>query len=73
MINRYFLLFRGNVLVILARSISEALEPWSRINKRSITAQEFESALIESPDDFKDCRLLLVGKTISKEEFANFQ
>lgn len=70
-INRYTLKFKNHVLVILARTLSEALEPWARINQRKFTEEEFSSALIPNPEDGNF--LLLVGRSITKEELKSFQ
>jgi len=69
--NRYFIRYRNQNLVILARSISEAIEPWARINFRSYTSKEFETALIKDPEDCCNC-LMLIGTTITRDDLKLF-
>jgi hypothetical protein len=68
--NKYFLRYRNQNLLILARSILEAVEPWARINFRSFTSHEFEKALIEEPAN-QNC-LLLTGNTITRDDLKLF-
>lgn len=64
--NKYFANFRNSLVMILAKTTSEALEPWRRINNNHISVSDFEKLLIDDP--CTSDHLILVGNTVSMKE-----